>query len=181
MRESRHYLLFFKENALIFIVLSFVGLGIGAFYNQNQKIVYSQEQLFEMKIDGRLISKEVEASVALIDHVVTIARSRNLATDLSLGKNVIISSVRFSPFAFKLVSSSLDGEEALKSLKTTATYLETRFNSEYISSNYRLEPVGTISESKSFPNIYFRPLIGFLVGFCLAFLTSLIRTYLKKY
>ncbi len=181
MNESKAYLGFLKRNFAVFLLLSLAGLLIGIFFGQKQVALYNEEQLFEMKIEGHLVSKEIEASVALIDHLVTVARSPNLASELSLTQEVMVNSVRFSPFAFKLVSTAKSREPALKNLQTIGSYLETRFSQEYPSSNYQLERIGIVSENMPEPNRYLFPLVGMISGFVLAFFVSLIKTYLKNY
>lgn len=181
MKESAYYLGFLKENFIIFVTLSLIGLTVGFFFTQNQKAVFTQERLFEMRLEGKLVSEEVETTIALIDHLVTLARSPNMASELGLGSGAVISSVRFSPFAFRLTSSSLSRNDSLNDLETVSEYLEARFNQEYPFSKYLLERVGEVSENKLKPNAYLYPSSGFLAGLIVSLIFVLIKTYLKKY
>lgn len=134
------------------------------YFYQQQKPVYTTEQVFE------LISENISPSdkILIADDVVGVLREqKNYQSDV---QHLYIS--RIPHFAVKVSLSSEDPQINRENLSDISRYIYTKGN---------FNPVDEAVDSEHKPSLILFTLVGLLLGFSFGAIISLIKQYLKKY
>ncbi len=177
--ESQKYLNFFQKNLVFLIVTSFIFASFGYLYQSTKPLKYKAELLYQLSsAKGVTTDKEIAECLSIADHLVTLVRSPNLQSQLGFS-NDQISSVRFSPIAFKLEVVSANPN--VPEIAIIGHYVETAFNQQNLYGKYLLTRVGNIYTSRISNNESLVTIFGLAFGLSLSIIISLIKAYFANY
>lgn len=180
MKESRLFIKFIKSYASLFLIFLFFGGLLGYLYSQQITPTYISEELMQIRPLAGLNTAEINESLILSDHLITLARSANLAISLGL-KGVEVSSVRFSNYGIKISTSSKNYLLAKEGLTNLDKFLSAKFTEFNPYQKYSLTQQGEVFNHTQSPNFILYISCGILAGLSLAFLTALTRSYFHSY